>query len=81
MTETPAFRGNSYRHSVALNRRIARSRKEQALEPDLPIIDPHYHLWDDDRGPYLLPDILGDIGGRHNVVATFFIECRYMLRP
>jgi hypothetical protein len=52
MAETPAFRGNAYRHSVALNRWIARARKEQALEPDLPIIDPHHHLWDDDRGPY-----------------------------
>jgi L-fuconolactonase len=70
------FRGNTYRHSVALNRWIARSRKEQALEPELPIIDPHHHLWDDDRGPYLLPDILGDIGGGHNVKATVFIECR-----
>jgi predicted TIM-barrel fold metal-dependent hydrolase len=76
MAETPAFRGNSFRHSVALNRWIARVRKEQALEPDLPIIDPHHHLWDDDRGPYLLPDILGDIGGGHNVTATVFIECR-----
>jgi L-fuconolactonase len=70
------FRGNTYRQSVALNRWIARSRKEQALEPELPIIDPHHHLWDDDRGPYLLPDILGDIGGGHNVKTTVFIECR-----
>jgi L-fuconolactonase len=76
MTEKPEFRGNSYRHDVALNRWIARCRKEQALEPDLPIIDPHHHLWDDDRGPYLLPDILADIGGSHNVKATVFIECR-----
>ena len=76
MAETAAFRGNAHRHSVALNRWIARVRKEQALEPDLPIIDPHHHLWDDDRGPYLLPDILADIGGGHNVKATVFIECR-----
>jgi L-fuconolactonase len=76
MAETPAFRGNTYRHGVALDRWIARARKEQALEPDLPIIDPHHHLWDDDRGPYLLPQILGDIGGGHNVKATVFIECR-----
>ncbi|MDR3536079.1 MAG: amidohydrolase family protein [Acetobacteraceae bacterium] len=76
MAEPYVFQGNSYRHSVALNRWIARSRVEQALEPDLPIIDPHHHLWDDDRGPYLLPQILGDIGGGHNVRATVFIECR-----
>jgi len=76
MAEAPAFQGNTYRHGVALNRWIARVRKEPALEPELPIIDPHHHLWDDDRGPYLLPDILGDIGGGHNVKATVFIECR-----
>ena len=74
--ERPPFRGNAYRHDPALKRWLARSRREQALEPDLPIIDPHHHLWDDDRGPYLLPDILADIGGGHNVRATVFIECR-----
>ena len=76
MAEPAPLRGNTFRHSVALNRWIARTRKEQALEPELPIIDPHHHLWDDDRGPYLLPDILNDIGGGHNVTATVFIECR-----
>ncbi len=76
MADKPPFQGNTYRHSAALNRWIARTRREQALEPDLPIIDPHHHLWDDDRGPYLLPAILGDIGGGHNVTATVFIECR-----
>jgi len=76
MTETPAFRGNSYRHSVTLNRWLARARKEPALEPDLPIIDPHHHLSDDDRGSYLLPDIISDIGDGHDVTATIFIECR-----
>jgi predicted TIM-barrel fold metal-dependent hydrolase len=76
MAEQNVFSGNSYRHHAALNRWIARARREQALEPDLPIIDPHHHLWDDDRGPYLLPDILADIDGGHNVCATVFIECR-----
>ncbi len=76
MAEKPEFRGNSYRHDAALKRWIARARREPALEPDLPIVDPHHHLWDDDRGPYLLPGILGDIGGGHNVRATVFIECR-----
>jgi len=37
-------------------------------------------LWGDDRGPYLLPDILADIGGGDNVRAAVFIECRAMYR-
>ena len=53
--ERPAFRGNAHRHDAALKRWLTRSRREQALEPDLPIVDPHHHLWDDERGPYLLP--------------------------
>ena len=55
--------------------------KEPALEPDLPIIDPHHHFWDaPQRGTYLLPDLLADIGGGHNIVSTVFLECRAMYR-
>lgn len=54
-------------------------RHEQALEPDLPICDPHHHLWDVRPGAvqerYLLDDILEDVGGGHNILATVFIEC------
>ncbi len=81
MAEPYVFRGNTYRDHAALKRWIRRTRREQALEPDLPILDPHHHLWDDGRGPYLLEDILADIGGGHNVRATVFIECRTMYRP
>lgn len=80
MAEAHEFRGNTHREDAALRRWIRRTRREQALEPDLPIIDPHHHLWDDNRGPYLLQDILDDIGGGHNVRATVFIECRAMYR-
>ena len=38
-------------------------RREAALEPDLPIVDPHHHLIDrPESGRYLLPDLLHDIG-------------------
>ena len=58
---------------------------ETPLEPELPICDPHHHLWD--RQParvaprYLLDEILADIGGGHHVVSTVFIECGAMYRP
>jgi predicted TIM-barrel fold metal-dependent hydrolase len=58
---------------------------EPALEPELPICDPHHHLWD--RQParvaprYLLDEILDDVGAGHNVVSTVFIECGAMYRP
>ncbi|MBS0221808.1 MAG: amidohydrolase family protein [Proteobacteria bacterium] len=58
------------------------SRREEALEPDLPIIDPHHHLIDrPESGTYLLPDLLADIaGGGHNVVATVYLEWLSMYR-
>jgi L-fuconolactonase len=53
-------------------------RQEEALEPDLPVIDAHHHLWD--RGPgYLLDDLLQDLGG-HRVVATVFAQCGHAYR-
>ncbi len=54
---------------------------EPALEPDLPVIDPHHHLWVRDGNVYLLPELLADIGSGHNVVATVFEECHSMYRP
>jgi L-fuconolactonase len=54
---------------------------ETALDPDLPIIDPHHHFRDTpQRGRYLLPELLADLGGGHNVVATVFLEYRSMYR-
>jgi hypothetical protein len=35
---------------------------EPILEPDLPIIDPHHHLWDRPSYRYLMPELLADVG-------------------
>ncbi|WP_422000663.1 amidohydrolase family protein [Reyranella sp.] len=55
---------------------------EPALEPALPIVDPHHHLIDrPESGTYLLPDLLADISeGGHNVVATVYLEWLSMYR-
>src|SRR5258708_40155559 len=56
-------------------------RREAALEPDLPIVDPHHHLIDrPESGRYLLPDLLADIASGHNVVATVYLEWLSMYR-
>ena len=56
-------------------------RSEPVLDPDLPIIDPHHHLWMRDGNVYLLPELLADIASGHNIVATVFEECHSMYRP
>ena len=53
--------------------------QEAALEPDLPIIDPHHHLWDRPNNVYLLEDLLED-SQAHNVRQTVFVECTSMYR-
>ncbi len=55
-------------------------RKEPILEPDLPIIDPHHHLWDREGWRYLLDDLLADTNSGHNILATVFVQARAMLR-
>ncbi len=54
--------------------------REEILEPDLPIVDPHHHLWDREGSRYLFDDLLGDVRSGHNIRATFFEECREMYR-
>ena len=53
---------------------------EDVIEPDLPICDPHHHLWDYPGSRYLLDELLIDIGSGHNVTSTVFMECGSMYR-
>ena len=48
---------------------------EAILEPELPIVDPHHHLWDHPGSRYLLDELLADVNSGHNIVATVFIQC------
>jgi L-fuconolactonase len=48
---------------------------EAALEPELPICDPHHHLWEFPTSVYLVDELLGDLGGGHNIVKTVYVEC------
>ena len=56
--------------------------REDAIDPDRPIIDPHHHLWTDTLGrtPYLLADLWSDTGAGHRIEKTVFIECRAQYR-
>jgi L-fuconolactonase len=53
--------------------------REAALEPELPIIDPHHHLWDRPGNVYLFEQLMEDIS-EHNVRQTVFVECTSMYR-
>ena len=49
-------------------------RTEEILDPELPIIDPHHHLWDRPNWRYLLDDLLADTRSGHNILGTVFVE-------
>jgi len=59
---------------------LARADPEPVLEPDLPIVDTHHHLWDLPGYRYLLDEFVADLQTGHNVVATVFNECHAMYR-
>ena len=55
-------------------------RREEILLPELPIVDPHHHLWDRAGSRYLLPELLADLQSGHNVQATVYVQARSMYR-
>jgi L-fuconolactonase len=73
------FRGNAYRTLAELAAWTA-PRQEPILEPELSIIDPHHHVWDDERGRYLVHELAADVNSGHNIIATIFIEAGAMYR-
>ena len=54
--------------------------EEEAIEPEMPILDPHHHFWERPDDVYLLENLLGDTGSGHRVNQTVFVECRSMYR-
>jgi predicted TIM-barrel fold metal-dependent hydrolase len=59
---------------------LAKGPSEPILEPDLPIIDTHHHLWERNGHRYLLHEFLDDVRTGHNLVASVFMECHSMYR-
>ena len=56
--------------------------REEVVDADLPIVDPHHHLWPTGyRLPYDLAAMQADLGRGHNVEATVFVECMTSFRP
>ncbi len=54
--------------------------QEEVLDPALPIIDPHHHLWEHEGNRYLLQELASDLTGGHNVVSTVYLQCGWQLR-
>ena len=53
--------------------------REDIIDPALPIVDAHHHLWER-NGRYLLDELRADLASGHNVRATVFIQCGFAYR-
>jgi len=81
-----------FAENAAIELWLEKESPEEVLEPDLPIIDPHHHLWDlrtlhvepfasFEQKVYLIDEILSDIAASgHNVVQTVFAQCNAFYR-
>lgn len=49
--------------------------REDAIDPHLPIIDAHHHLWDYPDNRYVADDFLADVASGHNIRQSVFVEC------
>jgi L-fuconolactonase len=55
-------------------------RDEPIVDPDLPIIDTHHHLFVRPGIRYLLEDYQADAGAGHDLRASVYVETRFMSR-
>jgi predicted TIM-barrel fold metal-dependent hydrolase len=53
---------------------------EEVLDPALPIVDAHHHVWDAPRPRYMFDELREDVASGHNVLATVYVDCRSMYR-
>jgi len=49
--------------------------KEEIIDAERPIVDPHHHLWHHPDKPYLLDQLWADTQSGHNIQQTVFVEC------
>ncbi len=50
---------------------------EAALEPELPIVDAHHHLWDRPGWRFLMADYKAELAASgHRIVASVFMQCQ-----
>jgi len=63
-------------HHIPVRQDWLNLHREPILEPDLPIVDPHHHLWDRPGWRYLLDELLADTSSGHNITATVFLQCK-----
>ena len=79
--QSPVFKGNYPRTVEEMAIWQQKADVEPVVDPDLPIVDAHHHLWDNFNGQYLIREITDDIRqSGHNVISTVHVQAHSMMR-
>ena len=70
----------TFNHPVVRPDWLALAEPEDIIDPALPIIDPHHHLWIRDGYEYFLDALLEDLNSGHTIAATVFLQCNWACR-
>lgn len=73
MAETAGFTGNRHRSPEELDAWL-HGHKEAPVEPDLPIVDAHHHLWPEPSHRFGLREMVESAAGL-NLIGSVFVEC------
>jgi len=70
------FKGSFPRNTRAASDWHARAPAVEALEPGLPIVDPHHHLFGTSEDPihYRFDELRQDLASGHRVIGTVYLE-------
>ncbi len=70
------YRGSMPRSTGSLQQWHAAATREDVLDPDLPIVDPHHHLYgtDGDTNYYRIEDLEQDLSTGHRIIGTVYME-------
>lgn len=74
--EPSPFRGNRYRTTLELAQWHAQTHPEAAIEPHIPIVDGHHHLFGTptDTHFYRREDLAHDLDSGHKIIGTVYVE-------
>lgn len=72
--------GNNASTVATMGQKRFQRRDEAIIDPEIPIIDAHHHLFDFPHYRYLLDDYLKDAKAGHNIVASVYVEIHAFAR-
>jgi predicted TIM-barrel fold metal-dependent hydrolase len=55
--------------------------REEIIDPALPILDAHHHVWQQAGNPYGPAELMADLRTGHNIIGTVFVQAHYAYRP